>query len=564
MIKIKNNLQNYLKFLPAIAISILLFFYLTGGTILNPNYYQWLGGADTSQHYLGWLFFKDGDVFQKIAGENPNYGYEISGSIVYTDSIPLLAIFFKTFFKNFLSTNFQYFGIWILFCFIMQAICSMVLLKKFTDNFSWQFLGSIFFIFSTPLIFRIFNCEHYALAAHFLILISLIFYFSKDFSLWRWTLLFIVTLGIHFYIFVMIFLIFLADLLQKSLIEKTTVIQKINFTLSKIIISAPFIIFAMLQYGYFTIGAQNSSADLYGYINLNLLSLFDSNGWSKIFPDFKDIEYGYEGFCYLGYSIILMLFIILTERIFGKKQTHQTKKNKLKYKNILPLAGAMIFLTLIALSNHIFLGDRELFVIPISRTLEVFLGIIRASGRMFWPCYYVILLFTIISLIRIGEKYNFSKNKITIFLAFLVFLQILDLRLGLVSSRQKLLSHYSNTSLDENLKDDFWQNAKIKYKKIIFVPVKNSPPNYAAIAYFAAINHMKTNSGYFARTDNSKADFATIEHKNNIEIGNFEGDAFYIFNDDNIYETAIDKAREKDLVAEIDGYKIIAPNFKAE
>lgn len=220
--------KNKLDFLPSILVAILLFFYLTSaGQILDVNYYQWLSNKDASQFFLGWLFFKNSDFFQSglgdvaqnigqnVLGQNPGFGYEIAGSIVYSDSIPILAIFFKIFAKI-LPQNFQYFGWWILLCFILQAIFAMLLLKKITPNFALQFIGSLFFIFSPILLFRIFYCQHYSLGAHFLIMAALLLYWRKNFSQMLWLLLFLVTLGIHFYIFVMLFLIYCADIAPKN------------------------------------------------------------------------------------------------------------------------------------------------------------------------------------------------------------------------------------------------------------------------------------------------------------------------------------------------------------
>ena len=70
---------------------------------------KWLHdtGNDTAIQHLGWHFFKN-DVWRFPLGSNPNYGDEIGNSIVFTDSVPILALFFKLF-KSILPENFQYF-----------------------------------------------------------------------------------------------------------------------------------------------------------------------------------------------------------------------------------------------------------------------------------------------------------------------------------------------------------------------------------------------------------------------------------------------------------------------
>jgi hypothetical protein len=56
---------------------------------------------------LGWYFFQN-DIWRFPLGSNPNYGEEIASSIVYTDSIPILAFLFKSI-RSLIPGNFQYF-----------------------------------------------------------------------------------------------------------------------------------------------------------------------------------------------------------------------------------------------------------------------------------------------------------------------------------------------------------------------------------------------------------------------------------------------------------------------
>ena len=80
---------------------------------------KWLfTGNDISGHQTGWHFFKE-DTWRFPLGSNPNYGDKIGNSIIYSDSIPLLAFIFKLF--NFLiPEKFQYFSFWFLLCFFFS------------------------------------------------------------------------------------------------------------------------------------------------------------------------------------------------------------------------------------------------------------------------------------------------------------------------------------------------------------------------------------------------------------------------------------------------------------
>ena len=103
-----------------ILLAIAAFFWVVGPLALNPQNVAWLdGGFDPAQHYLGWVFFRN-SAWSFPLGLNPAFGMDISSSIVYSDSIPLLAFLFKPF-AAFLPETFQYFGLWLLLCFILQS-----------------------------------------------------------------------------------------------------------------------------------------------------------------------------------------------------------------------------------------------------------------------------------------------------------------------------------------------------------------------------------------------------------------------------------------------------------
>ena len=147
-------------------ISISLCFYLLGYDNFNFSNQSWLINGDLAQYQLGWKFYRE-DFWRFPLGLNPNYGITNSSSIIYSDSIPLLAIFFKIF-RNFLFEDFQYFSFWIFICIYLQALLSFKIIYYYTKNTSYSLVSSLFFIFSTILIYR--SGIHLSLTAHWLIL----------------------------------------------------------------------------------------------------------------------------------------------------------------------------------------------------------------------------------------------------------------------------------------------------------------------------------------------------------------------------------------------------------
>ena len=112
------------------AVSFLLIY---GWNILNPSNIDWLfSGGDLTQHYLGWVGYRNSDWTFPIGMMNQvTYPYNIS--IIFTDSIPLLAVFFKIL-SPLLPSQFQYFGLWGILCFILNGIISAKILKKYLFN----------------------------------------------------------------------------------------------------------------------------------------------------------------------------------------------------------------------------------------------------------------------------------------------------------------------------------------------------------------------------------------------------------------------------------------------
>lgn len=111
----------------------------------NISFYEdnWLfSHIDLISQYVGWCFFSN-DVWRFPIGLNPNYG-TINNSIIFSDSIPLMAFLFKII-KPFLKFNFNYFGFWIFICFLFQGIISYKIILKNTNNEIYSFIAALFF-----------------------------------------------------------------------------------------------------------------------------------------------------------------------------------------------------------------------------------------------------------------------------------------------------------------------------------------------------------------------------------------------------------------------------------
>ena len=140
------------------VLGALCFIFLYGIRILNPMYDSWLlAGGDLSQHYIGWEGFRNsGWTFP--FGLSDSLTYPTSISVIFTDSIPLLAVFFKLL-SPVLPRTFQYWGLWGLIGFMLTALSSVWLLRKYSPSLSCTLMASLFFILSPTIVQRLYGHE---------------------------------------------------------------------------------------------------------------------------------------------------------------------------------------------------------------------------------------------------------------------------------------------------------------------------------------------------------------------------------------------------------------------
>lgn len=476
------------------ALTLSIFF--LGIENLSPFNTKWLHtGNDTTVFQVGWSFFKH-DIWRFPLGSNPNYGIESGNSIVYTDSIPFLAIFFKIF-KNFLPNSFQYFSLWIFFCFFFQGFFAYKIIFHYTKNNLYALVGCFFFIFAPTFLYRL--GYHLALAAHWIILAAFyiqIVYEKSKLKIWIILLSFSILVNIYFT--VMLFGIFIL-LNLPLLIKKNIKIKKFLFDsllLITIILTISYII------GLFTIDLIDSLAVGYGIYKLNLLTILDPSNdtffsWSKLLPDIKlTAAEEVEGFNFLGLGgLILLLFslFILTEDVLIKKKIF--KKNNLNISYIL----IFIIFTLYSISNNVDFGNIRILQINLNDYVYGVLSIFRQGGRFFWVPYYMIILTGIVLIyLRYGEK--FSK----IILSLILLIHIFD-----ISESLKVYmfgNYFKEKSQLYELKDPIWQLNFIETKNLrTTYPVQNSNIIFPKTSYTLDMGlFKKTNIVRQARFSRSK------------------------------------------------------------
>lgn len=515
-----------------ILVGGIVFQLIYGLKILNPVFIEWTMTGDAGQHFIGWHIFRS-EPWTFPLGVIKSLQYPEGTSLVYTDSIPLLAISLKLF-SSFLPPAFQYHGIWLLICYVLQGFFSALLMKRITTNPVIVLISLPFFILFPIIIGR--SSQHEALSGHFLILASLHLYFQAydETNKKRWMILLIASVLVHFYLFFMSFTLFMAYCLQHILETKGKhSIQILKYG----VVSITATLVTMWAAGYFVIKVESAGGGYFGHFSMNMLAPFNPMplNYLTFLRDFPLATSGqYEGFNYLGIGVLLLMLISAYE--FPR---HKEAFNKNRH---LPLLLACILLFLLSLSNKITFANHVLVEIDLPDKIQHMLGAIRSSGRLFFPVSYTLILFSLAVLIR----YN-SATKAFFFLGMMLSLQIIDLYpiyWGVTLEKQTWSSP---------LKSTLWGKLLENTRHIVFVPAITDAEAYIPFALFAGYYNNTINVAYTARGDSR-----THYKKNLLEDfkrGTLSKDSLYIIRDRSLYQ----KPPSDDFMfGELDGYGIIA------
>lgn len=270
--------------------------------VINPTNTAWMfEGGDWSQHQLGWEFFRNSDWSFPLTTID-RFFYPIGANIGYTDSIPLLAFFFKLF-NPILPTEFQYFGLWMFVNFTLQGVFAFKIARTYKYSFLSSTLWGLLLMLTPPLLHRI---GHTALTTHWLFLYTWYQYQIKAQAPNTFFPV-ILSLFIHPYLTVMLIATKLFDWLRLPPLK----------LIRNLIITAALSLTVWWSFGYFSTPGDQLLSDVGHY---------DTYVWSFIFgpPEMTTIldrmltypeirsDGASEGAAYLGLGIISAVFITLT------------------------------------------------------------------------------------------------------------------------------------------------------------------------------------------------------------------------------------------------------------
>lgn len=547
--------DHFFSVIYAVAAGFVAFMSFVGWRPLLPSNIAWLENGDPATFYLGWQFFRY-SKWNFPVGLNPDYGIELSNSILFSDSIPFFAILFKLFSQS-LPEVFQYFGFWLLLCFVLQGFFAYKLMGLITKSQIICVLGATFFICAPPMIWRVQG--HFALVAHFFILASLYFVLLKrlKYRIVCWVLLLVTAALVHPYLLAIAGLLWVADVLGRY-VDKTLPAQCAAFEL---VIVTCAIGIACWQVGYFMIG-DGLAAGGFGHFRMNALSIFSSENFSYFLPSIPMSSENREGFNYLGLGIIFLWLCIIPAMLFSPKSLKVLPClfEILKAKPLVIFAILLFFL--FALSNNIGIGSID-FRIELPQSAIDTANIFRASGRMFWPVYYLIYLVTFFVTLHI-----FSTKYSIFLLSIFLLIQYIDTSKAWLEVR-KLYTLLPSSTWETNMKSPFWENAAQNYSTVRVLLPENAGSNWRSIAYFASVHKMPTDAVYLGRINTQSLEIAREQARNSILNSMYDSKTLYFISDPTILayqnfeiKKLIKSNIQTSMVKQVDGYLVVAPDWE--
>jgi len=593
-----------------VLVGFLVYAYVTHFYGLNPFKVDWLlpfwrGTVDSSQHYIGWEFFRQAQLLQWPPGKSPNLGPTGGSGVALTDSLPLFAFLFKPL-LHWTSRPFQYFGIWILSCFILQALFAWKLITVWIKKWEQALLAVLFICLMPMFLDRM--TWHFALAGHWLLLAGLFLMFTENFSIRKWLMLGIAATLIQPYLAIMVSILYLVTLLaQHAHIKKVSWIAFRTTTFVAVVFATGWLS-GLFQFG---LGAAGSSG--FGMYSANVLTWVDpgftwSNRftWSRVVPDQWQGDGQYEGISFLGAGMLLVALIVWVVLIFRSTWLRRallvvppvvasvlwghTGATQFKLCALLGLLVGIILvavhsqlavaksrayvyicglglLSLGAISNVVFIGDYSVGSFPIPSLLEQLFSVVRTSGRLLWPVTYLLVCVIIVTASR-----NLRRYVATALLFFAISFQIHDSRDAIAITRES----FNRGSAPEFLRSPLWETFGDRYSKVAILLPNDAPmlypinpdwwtPDYSYlwrdVGLFAVRHKMQLNSFYFSRAPTKQLESDSKILKASIMEQSLDLDTLYIFIDSALWNFSKAHNHQDDLLGILDSVPILAPGL---
>jgi hypothetical protein len=394
--------------------------------------------ADLATSQLGWMYFND-DLWRWPLGSNPHYGGLVGNSMLYSDSIPSVAVPLKLLFAAWpTGTPSQIAGLSLLIGLLMMSVLSFKLLSLWVSgNEAIPFIGTFFFVLAPRLL------DSWAISSLFpqWVIVGALLIISLDLNIPRrtgsWCLLVFVSIGINPYVTAALFVLSAGDFAVRGFAARR-LISALWGWLATIGMG----VFGFWTWGGFAIplssGAAGSSLGAY---SANVLSLVDPGGYSRFIGDLSGGTG--EGFNYVGAGILALLVSAFGAWLFNRTRSRGRAHNPLlctqRRQSIVILTATTIPLAVFATLPVLSIGS-HVWTLPVPGPFAFLFEVFRSNARFMWPLMYAVIL----AGVALGSRIN-RRHGAVILLAGLV-IQMLDL-VPLMSSVREQVGRSTSSGL---------------------------------------------------------------------------------------------------------------------
>ena len=376
---------------------------------LDPRAVGWLiRGTDNGENALGLhAFLRDpaGGWWPATTLLNAPEGV----TLLFTDSNPLVALILRPF-AGWLPPDVQAVGPWILACLLLHALFAALLLRDHAPSFVALWCGVALFLLLPTLANRFLHAN---LMAHWLILWSLWLFLDprRAGSLRWWAAAMIVAALVHNYLLLMVAAIFASAMIERFVAGDRRTRLRLAAGSLAILMAVALIARAHGAGGGYEVTGS------YGAFAMSLDALWNpaNPSYSTFLPATPQRQgRGFEGFQYLGLGLLVLLPAALAVRLRQGAEGSGLRR-------LVWLAPALLVLTLLAITPSVDIAGQKLLRLPIPARLDAPLDMVRASGRLFWPAAYVLVL------VAVRFAFRLRHDRATLLLASVTALQLLDL-----------------------------------------------------------------------------------------------------------------------------------------
>jgi len=442
---------------PLLLLPLALFLALFHPAVLDIGNAGWLiRGTDNGENALGmhaWLHDPAPGLLRTHLLNAPE-----GVPLLFTDSNPLLGLLLRPF-APLLPADAQFVGPWFLLCLVLQVYFAWLLLRRHAPS-PVALWCAVALLAALPTLLNRFI--HANLFAHWLIL----------WALWRfadprragsnrgWAVLIALTALIHNYLLVMVGAIWASAMLERFVAAQGASAPRVRARL----VAGGAAIVAMVAGLALALGAgePHSPAGNYGAFAMPLDALVNPGnpGFSRFLPAIEQRPgRGFEGFQYLGLGVLLLLALAALAAAGCRPYPRERRL----LRRLAWLAPALVVLALLAVSNYPDVAGIALLRLPLPERLTDALDPVRASGRLFWPVSYVLVLVALLAAFRLGAR------RAALLLPALLAIQMLDVS-GLFAAVRATTAEAPQRRLYARTPDPAWDRMIAEAQDVTLMP----------------------------------------------------------------------------------------------